>query len=154
VQRITGVSLPAWHVESKLDLKKSEKIFGSFAALEVLRQLIGPRPDDRTEAVQAAVASFTRFGFEAAAVTAFAVRAALVRRRPSERGLERTATLRFDHPYAAIAISGRPLLAGRAPADASFTGLPLFSAWVQEPEEAEEGPPTTLANGPRVGRYE
>ncbi len=146
LQRITGVSLPSWHIGSELDLKKSQA-FGSVPALEALRQLIGPQPDDRTEAVQTAVASFTRYGFEAAAITAFAVPASL-RRPPAKRGVERTATLRFDHPYAAIAVAGRPPFAEQAPADPSFTGLPLFSAWVNDPEEAEAQPGVRLAESP------
>jgi hypothetical protein len=131
VERIAGASLPAWHAESRLDLLASER-FGTAPALEVMRQLIGARPDDETEAVQVAVASFTRYGFEAAAVTAFAVRAGAMLRAPPERGIERTAVLRFDHPYAAVAIER----------------LPLFSAWVQEPEEAEEGPPEKGTGAP------
>jgi hypothetical protein len=34
---------------------------------------------------------------------------------------ERAATLRFDHPYAAVAVAGG--------------GLPVFTAWVAEPIE-------------------
>lgn len=128
VERIAGASLPAWHVEGELDLKTSA-LFGAAPALETMREVIGPSPSDETEAVQTALASFTRYGFEAAAVTAVRIRAS-AGRAPQETGIERTATLRFDHPYAAIAVAQR-----------SFAGLPLFSAWIQEPEEAEDGPP-------------
>jgi hypothetical protein len=140
VERIAGVSLPAWHVESRLDLQASP-LFGSAPALETLRELIGPRPGDVEEAVQAAVASFTRYGFEAAAVSAFAVRASAVL-PPAEIGVERTAILRFDHPYAAVAIAGRPTPAlptrEQARSRPPFAGLPLFAAWVDEPEEAQD----------------
>jgi hypothetical protein len=139
VERFTGVSLPAWSASSRLDLKSSD-LFGAAPALEVLRELIGPQPDDETEAVQAAVASFTRQGFEAAAITAFMVRTSALR-VPPEAGIERTAILRFDHPYAAVAIAGRPTPpqpAGPTGPRAAFTGLPLFSAWVQEPQEVDE----------------
>ena len=136
VQRITGVTLPAWQIESVLDLTTSPA-FGTAPALDLLRRLIGPRPDDQTDAVQTAVASFTRYGFEAAAVTAFAVGASL-QRPPGELGIERSATLRFDHPYAAIAVAGRaPFIAH---AESTFTGLPLFSAWIKDPKEIDEDP--------------
>jgi len=143
VERIAGTSMPAWRVESSIDLRASPR-FGSAPALETIRQLIGPQPGDTCKAVQAAVASFTRYGFEAAAVTAFAIRAS-ARREPVQAGIERTAILRFDHPYGAVAIAGRPVpprVAGQIAAPrSSFTGLPLFSAWIHEPQEAEEGPP-------------
>ena len=142
VERIGGVSLPAWRIESKLDLQASSR-FGTAAALEVMRELVGPRPDDITEAVQAAVAAFTRYGFEAAAITAFGVRASS-RGVPRETVIERTAVLRFDHPYAAIAIAGWPTSpqpAGPTRLSSAFAGLPLFSAWVQQPQEPQREPP-------------
>jgi Serpin (serine protease inhibitor) len=140
VERIAGVSLPAWHAESRFDLRASP-LFGSAPALETLRELIGPRPSDIFQAVQAAVASFNRYGFEAAAVTAFALVASALP-PPSELGIERTAILRFDHPYAAVAIAGRPTPSrptGRSGRPGpSFAGLPLFAAWVDRPQEAQD----------------
>jgi hypothetical protein len=145
LERIAGVALPAWTAREELDLARSPA-FGTGPALDALRQLIGPRPNDETQAKQAAVASFTRYGFEAAAITAFgAVAAAL--RRPQERAIERTAVLRFDHPYAAVAIAGRPAEAGRGATsgspspESSLAGLPLFAAWVHQPVEPEDDPP-------------
>jgi Serpin (serine protease inhibitor) len=141
IERIPGASLPAWHIESKLDLLRSES-FGAGPALAAIREMIGRRPDDETSAVQAAVASFTREGFEAAAVTGFAVRASARRRDPQERGTERQAILRFDHPYAAVAIAGRPSspnLTAATRSQSAYTGLPLFSAWIHEPQEAKAG---------------
>lgn len=134
-ERIAGVVLPAWEVRGELDLTVSDA-FGTAPALETLRRLIGPRPDDECAATQAAVASFTRYGFEAAAVTAFGVRASAAL-APGERVVERTAVLRFDHPYAAVAVAGRP---GAADPTA-FAGLPLFTAWVHQPAEPENEPP-------------
>jgi hypothetical protein len=143
-ERIAGVALPAWSVQAKLDLTRSPA-FATDAALETLRQLVGLRPDDQCDAVQTAVASFTRYGFEAAAVTALGVRTAALR-RPSGRVTERRAVLRFDHPYAALAIAGRVTATGArgltlATEGATFPGLPLFSAWVAEPVEPEDRPP-------------
>lgn len=137
IERIEGVSLPAWSAQNRLNLKKSD-VFGSLAALNVMRQLIGPRPSDRTEAGQAAVASFTRFGFEAAAITYFGVK---MSRGPSlpESGVERTATLRFDHPYVVVAVAGHPATrAERDELDPTFSGLPLFTAWIDTPEDTED----------------
>jgi hypothetical protein len=137
LERVAGVALPAWRAEGDLDLRRSPT-FGTGPALETLRQLIGPRPDDRCEATQAAVAAFTRYGFQAAAVTALGIRAAAAR-RPRGRAVERSAVLRFDHPYAAVAIAGRPSREGGSSSE--FAGLPLFSAWVQQPIEPEDQPP-------------
>jgi hypothetical protein len=93
---------------------------------------------------------FTRYGFEAAAVTAFAVQASAMR-GPDRIGIERTAILRFEHPYATIAIPDRPILLGERrfpdspPSSAPFpqprpaiAGVPLFTAWVSDPEEPED----------------
>jgi hypothetical protein len=121
-ERTAAATLPAWRIQSRLDLTRSDD-FGANAALAKLQTLVGPQAGDELAAVQAAVAAFTRYGFEAAAVTAFGVlRASLPLLR--HRGLERSLTLRFDHPYAALAIS-RP------------GSLPLFSAWVTDPVEPE-----------------
>ena len=144
LERITGVALPAWSVRAKLDLTESVT-FGMDPALETLRQLVGPRDDDECEAVQAAVASFTRYGFEAAAVTALGARTAALR-RPVGRATERRAVLRFDHPYAALAVPGRAAVAGVGGSGVGgeggpFPGLPLFTAWVAEPVEPEDHPP-------------
>jgi hypothetical protein len=137
LERVAGVALPAWRAEGDLDLRRSPA-FGTGPALETLRRLVGPRPDDRCEATQAAVASFTRYGFQAAAVTALGIRAAAAR-RPQRRAIERSAVLRFDHPYAAVAIAGRPSCG--VGSSSGFAGLPLFSAWVQQPIEPEDSPP-------------
>ena len=132
LERIEGAALPAWHVQGELKLMQSAA-FGTAPALSTLRTLIGPRPNDETDAVQAAVASFGRYGFEAAAITTFnAVAAAL---GPRQRAVQRSAVLRFDHPFAAVAIAGQP-----GDTTGVLAGLPLFSAWVAEPIEPEDAP--------------
>ena len=144
LERIAGAALPAWSVRGELDLAASPA-FATRPALETLRRLIGPGPDDECDAAQTAIASFTRYGFEAAAVTAMAVRASAAR-LPVQRTLQRSAVLRYDHPYAAVAVAGRPVAAGgaRSSAEASaFPGLPLFTVWVHEPREPEDRPPST-----------
>ena len=104
-ERVVSAVLPAWKTNSSLDLKASPR-FGANAAVAALLALIGAHPaGDETEAVQSATASYTPEGFEAAAVTTVGVRAlALV--VPEVTGLERQARLLFDHPYAALALSG------------------------------------------------
>jgi hypothetical protein len=102
--------------------------------------LVGPHPaGDITEAKQAAMASYTRFGFEAAAVTVARIAlAASMPIQPKERGLERAAELRFDHPYAALALAGsEAAFSGNGQDRSPVFGLPLFSAWVGTPEEPE-----------------
>jgi hypothetical protein len=137
-ERIAGASLPAWHVRSDLNLESSA-LFGAAPALATLGQLIHDA-DEATQAAQAAVASFTRSGFEAAAVTGLVTAAGA----PRGRGTERTAILRFDHPYAALAIAGKPVEPGVSGQPAGRTspsaGLPLFAAWVHEPTEVDEEP--------------
>lgn len=143
IERIAGASLPAWNIESKTNLLAER--FGTEPALETMGQLIGAGPQDPSEAVQVAVASFTRYGFEAAAVTGFA-RAASSRRDPDQPGLERTAVLRFDHPYAALAIAGNPVPQRREGfiPTIPWNALPLFSAWINKPVAADE---------PQAGRH-
>jgi hypothetical protein len=130
-ERVAEASLPAWSARGELDLKQSAK-FGALPALEVLRRLVGPKPGDDTRAKHVAVATFTQSGFDAAAATAFMVMEAS-QRTGTELEIERIATLRFDHPFAAIAVLGRP-----ESAPCRFSGLPLFAAWVAEPVDAVE----------------
>jgi hypothetical protein len=116
--------LPAWTAQSRLDLGDPSLGFG--AAADALA------PGDPWEARQAAMARYSRTGFEAAAVTGLAVTLAM--RHPS-RGLVRTAELRFGHPYAVVAVTvDTPGAADPGP----WHGLPVFSAWVADPEDAGE----------------
>lgn len=109
--------LPTWSAQSEHDLMRPE--FGFPAAARALIELLPPKPYE-AEAKQAALARYTRTGFEAAAVTAMGIAAAAV-----IEGRKRTATLRFGHPYAVVAraIGGE------------WDGVPVFSAWITEPEQ-------------------
>lgn len=114
--------VPAWSAHSEHDLDRPGAGFPAAAA--AITDLTGL---DRWQARQSAVARFHREGFEAAAVTGMASR---VSRRWSPTGLRRTALLRFGRPYAAVAVAlddGGP-----------WSGLPVFSAWITEADEAEE----------------
>jgi hypothetical protein len=121
--------LPAWEAHSMHDLADARLGFAAAAAA------LGK--GDPWQAKQAAIARYTRVGFEAAAVTAFGI--ALSMPAP---GLRRTAELRFCHPYAVIAVaaddSGRRGGTGYA-WSGPWNGVPVFSAWVAEPREAGNG---------------
>jgi hypothetical protein len=122
-ERCTAV-LPAWTARSKHDL--ADPSLGFAAAAHALA------PGDPWQAKQAAMARYSRTGFEAAAVTGLAVALAM---RVPRTGLVRTAELRFGHPYAVVAVTvGSP--GRREPGP--WHGLPVFSAWVAEPEDAGE----------------
>lgn len=127
--------LPAWSAESLHDLTGHPGL-GFEAAAAALAALIGPG-DFACQARQAAVARYSRTGFEAAAVTAMAVRGAMATTRP---GLLRTAELRFGQPYAVVAaVTGNdPRGRQQAPARTPWHGLPVFSAWITQPEDAED----------------
>jgi hypothetical protein len=120
--------MPAWSAESNLDL--AEKTVGFPAAARAIAEALG-MGDYLYEAKQAAVARYSRTGFEAAAVTAMAI---ALSARPV--GTCRFAELRFGHPYAAVAVTVDETRggAGRGP----WHGLPVFSAWITEPVDARE----------------
>jgi hypothetical protein len=113
--------LPAWSASSDHDL--TDPALGFAAA----RRALVPGSDP-WEARQAAMARYSRTGFEAAAVTGMAVR--LAARIPARH---RRAELRFGHPYAVVALV--------QDATSAWHGLPVFSAWVAEPEEASDDEP-------------
>jgi hypothetical protein len=122
--------LPAWSVNSDHNL--ADPSLGFAAAKNAIAP--GPAP---WQARQSAMARYSRTGFEAAAVTATAI--ATAARVPAAR---REAELRFGHPYAVVAIATGP---GRAGQDAGgvaspglWHGMPVFSAWVSEPEDATD----------------
>jgi hypothetical protein len=125
---VTAV-LPAWSAESRLAL--ADPSLGFDAAAHALA------PGDQWAAAQAAMARYTRTGFEAAAVSALAV--ALSMRAP-RRGPRRVAELRFAHPYAVVAVTlaGRGDRTAGAGQQSPWQGLPVFSAWVANPEDAQE----------------
>jgi hypothetical protein len=123
-ERCTAV-LPAWTAHSEHDL--ADPGLGFAAAAHALA------PGDPWEAKQAAMARYSRAGFEAAAVTGLAVALAM---RVPRTGLVRTAELRFGHPYAVVAVTVDSRTGSRPPGP--WHGLPVFSAWVAAPEDAAE----------------
>jgi hypothetical protein len=116
--------LPAWSARSQIALTGPGLGFGTAVAALV--------PGDPWTAAQAAMARYSRTGFEAAAVSAVAV--ALAARLPAP-GRHRSAELRFAHPYAVVAVTMDPGAAGAPPGP--WHGVPVFSAWVADPADAD-----------------
>ena len=118
--------LPAWSATSDHDLADAPGMSQTFETLNGFA-----RPEDQPvdlEARQAAVASYTRTGFKAAAVTVVAMRAAGM--PDFHEVLVRRVELRFNRPYAVLA---------RAALDegpVAWRGLPVVGGWVSEPEDA------------------
>lgn len=125
-ERCTAV-LPAWSARSEHDL--SDPALGFAAAAQALA------PGDPFEARQAVMARYGREGFEAAAVSAVG---ALLSMTVPRRGLIRAAELRFGHPFAVVAVTADEPGRGRPPGGAHgpWHGLPVFSAWMTQPEDA------------------
>ncbi|MEU8257471.1 hypothetical protein AB0C06_24745 [Micromonospora inaquosa] len=119
--------LPCWSARSDHDLTAPALGFPAVAATLATAMAL---PVERFEARQTAVARFDRYGFEAAAVTAMFGLTSL----PPE-GVARTAELRFGHPYAVVAVATDARGGG---ATGPWHGVPVFSAWVAEPEEVSE----------------
>lgn len=115
--------LPAWSAESQIPLTDAGLGFGT-----AIGALSGDGP---WTAAQAAMARYSRTGFEAAAVTA--VFRASAARLPVP-GVHRSAELRFGHPYAVIAVTLDPGGPGAPPGP--WHGVPVFSAWVADPSDA------------------
>ena len=116
--------LPAWSARSDHELAGVAGLGFDDAAGALIALM--PKGDYEYEARQSAYARYSREGFEAAAVTAVGIRLAAAF---GGDGVKRTATLRFGHPYAVVATVESD--------DSPWDGLPVFSAWVAEPEDAE-----------------
>ena len=146
-ERCTAV-LPAWSAESRHDLTGHASL-GFPAAAAALAALTG-LDRFRFDASQAAVARYSRTGFEAAAVTGLAVSLAMPVTRP---GRLRTAELRFGQPFAVVAVTtgqdpgghgagGHGAGGHGAGGHGPWHGLPVFSAWITRPEDAGEAAAT------------
>jgi hypothetical protein len=133
-ERCTAV-LPAWSAHSTHRLTDPRLGFAT------VRHALDPI--DPWQARQAAMARYTRTGFEAGAVTELAV---VVSAEVQPPGVRRTAELRFGHPFAVVAVAAgdaRPRDSHRPVPPGPWHGLPVFSAWVADPEDAIAGPDST-----------
>ncbi len=132
-QQVCLAVLPAWSATSEHDLAGPG--LGFDAAAAALAGLLG-LVDYQYEAKQSAVARYSRIGFEAAAVTAFAVLESLA----LHEGVQRVAELRFGHPFAVVAVSRDPHVDRETGAvtHAPWHGMPVFSAWVTDPDDARD----------------
>ena len=117
------VVLPAWSIESRYDLLRDPR-FGFRPAAQAVMSLF-PSNGLVPEAVQAAVARYTRTGFEAAAITVLALSLSA---RVGEATVTRAAQLEFTRPYAVVAVAR-----GSGP----WHGLPVFSAWITGADESD-----------------
>ena len=131
--------LPAWSATSTHVL--DDPALGFDGAAEAIRQLLGV-PDAVVQVQQAVRARYSRTGFEAAAETSMSF-VGMSSERVKSRARMRTATLRFCHPYAVVAVvrvGADYDLEERMVVRRAWGGLPVFSAWVGEAEEAEGEP--------------
>ncbi len=120
--------LPAWWAQTNLDLDHENLGFpatarGFAVALELDTFVLA--------AQQATMARYSAVGFEAAAVAELIIALSAPVTRPGRR---RIATLRFGHPFAAVAAvsDNRPV-----GALSKWHEMPVFSAWVSEPADAD-----------------
>ncbi|MEU8212515.1 hypothetical protein AB0B85_25340 [Micromonospora sp. NPDC049044] len=125
-ERHTAV-LPCWSARSGHDL--SVAALGFPAATAALARAL-TQPVQGFAARQTALARYDRYGFEAAAVTGMFGTVSL----PPE-GVARTAELRFGHPYAVVAVATDARPDGTT---GPWHGVPVFSAWVTDPQELSE----------------
>jgi hypothetical protein len=139
--------LPAWSADSTHDLSRHPGL-GFGAAAAALAALAG-LDEFAYEARQAAVARYSRTGFEAAAVTGLVAPGGMPRTRP---GVMRTAVLRFGQPYAVVAVTADPDQRAGPPVSSPWRGLPVFSAWITQPEDADDPATDRIRRISRVAR--
>jgi hypothetical protein len=125
--------LPAWDATTNLDLS-DEPWFATVAA--TMNQWV--TEPDGLEARQSAVASYDRTGFSAAAVTAFGAVAAGYRPSSKRDVRKRHLEVRFDRPYAVVAVAEQPHDRRPDPRLAHWDGIPVFSAWVASVTRSRE----------------
>jgi hypothetical protein len=132
-ERCTAV-LPAWSART------SHRLTDPRLGFAAVRHALDPV--DPWQATQAAMARYSRTGFEAAAVTGLAMAVSAPKRKP---GIRRTAELRFGHPFAVVAVTtgDRAAHARHEEPPGPWHGLPVFSAWVTSPEDATAEPAST-----------
>ena len=131
LESLTAV-LATWEIESKHDLAACPGVPESFTVLsDWLRA--EQRPGE-FGAKQVVLARYTKLGFEAAAITAMF--ASGFNMPGTNHITERTATVRFNRPYAVLALADITSPDPSAPwneeviAPQAWRGVPAFAAWV------------------------
>ena len=135
-------TIPAWSARTTLDLAADDSTGFSLVGealfkvidrkQEALARGLDPEEPLVFAARQSTAAQFHAAGFEAASVVGMGI--VLGAAGPPEyRGSRRNAHLRFGHPYAVVAVMGT----GQVGATSYWDGLPVFSAWVADPEEPD-----------------
>ena len=115
--------------DTRLDLLE-RRVPGFEEAREVVAGHL--RTWDELMAVQAARGAFGAEGFEAAAITAMGATRGAAMIEP-QRTVIRRADLRFDRPYAVVAVALE-----RDGAAVEWHGVPVYSVWITEPSEPVE----------------
>ncbi|MGK8490879.1 serpin family protein [Nocardia asiatica] len=114
------ILLPPFEVRSSHDLLAESGLFGLAAATDCTRghfPAISPSPLCVGQGAQEVLARFSHEGFEAAAVTAFALRAAAAALRPADAPV---VSVTFDRPFGFLAVH-RP------------TRLAVVAGWIATP---------------------
>jgi len=127
--------LPAWSASSDHDL--SADALGFPAAAAALFEILGVKLE-MYAASQSVLAKYSRIGFEAAAITGVRMLGAPPRKRA---GVCRVAELRFGHPYAVVAVATddrNGALISSLQTNGPWHGVPVFSAWVATPTDAND----------------
>jgi len=124
--QVVRTTMAAWRAAGDHDLSGDPGIAETSAV--VARFMDDPRGRTVMAARQAAMAEFTREGFRAAALTSMAAGGNSPREEVEQR--RRIAEVRFNRPYAVLATA-----LGPRDRVSSWTGVPVFSAWVEEVED-------------------
>ena len=118
--------LPAWSADSTFSMDE-HALYGTEPVLRPLARLLAAAGSTWPVATtQVCKASYTREGFEAAAIMY-----ALAGGVPAPAKDPRIAQVRFTRPYAVVAVASVE--------DSPWDGVPVFSGWITEPDDPEPG---------------
>lgn len=137
----TSAVLPAWEASSSHDLQRDPSL-GFAGALEALATMHPHGLSGSSITIQAVTARMSRDGFEATAG------ASRILPTPAQRGgigKARALEVRFARPHAVVAVTADEAGASRTGA---WHGLPVLSAWVSEPADAD----ALILRGPTPAR--
>lgn len=125
-------TLPAW------DANSSHKLNDPALGVTLAGKPIAEALEEPVSGLQAAVAAYTRTGFEAAAITTAMFGASSMPQK--ETKIVYTANIEFNSPYAVVAVTLRARRHKEGDpfnAEETWKGIPVFSAWVNVASETE-----------------